>query len=83
MAETSKIKNRCDVCGRVFPEGQGIVLTVDDEVVTLHSKRCAVKFLRAVIDKLDPTASKEAIKKVKKDFDEILRKRLLSTGKKI
>ncbi|MEM0453449.1 MAG: hypothetical protein QXO98_02175 [Sulfolobales archaeon] len=81
--ETSKTKYKCCVCGKVYPEGQGITLVVDDEVVTLHSRRCAVKFLKSLLDELEPTTSKEVIKKVKKEFDEILSKRALSTSKKI
>ncbi len=79
----SKIKNRCNVCGKVFPEGQGITLRVDDEVITLHSKRCAVKFLKAFVDDLDPAVSKESVRRVKKNFEEILSKRSSITSKKI
>lgn len=78
-----KVKNKCNVCGKVFPEGQGIVLMVEGEVVALHSSRCAVKFLKAVIDELEPTVSKEVIGRVKKNFEEILSKRMLSKSKKI
>lgn len=78
-----KVKNKCNVCGKVFPEGQGIVITVEEEVVALHSSRCAVKFLKAIIDELEPAVSKEVIGRVKKNFEEVLSKHMLSKSKRI
>ncbi|MCS7108116.1 MAG: hypothetical protein RMH77_01225 [Sulfolobales archaeon] len=78
-----KTRNKCNVCGKIYPEGQGITLVVSDEVVTLHSRRCAVKFLKAIIDGLGPDVSREVVKKVKKEFEEIVSKQALKTSKKI
>jgi len=79
------VRNRynCVVCGKVFPEGQGILIKVDDLVVPLHSKRCAVKFLMKVIDELDPNKSKELLKRVKELFEEELKEGVKRRSKKI
>jgi ribosomal protein L24E len=78
-----KGKYRCVVCGRVFPEGQGIILRVDDDVIPLHSSKCATKFLRSVVERLEPSIVRGVIKDVKKEFHELLEKRLKESSKKI
>jgi hypothetical protein len=78
-----KGKYRCVVCGRVFPEGQGIILRVDDDVIPLHSSKCATKFLRGVVERLEPSVARGIIKDVKKEFHELLEKRLKESSKKI
>jgi hypothetical protein len=78
-----KGKYRCVVCGRVFPEGQGIILRVDDDVIPLHSSKCATKFLRSVVERLEPSVARGIIKDVKKEFHELLEKRLKESSKKI
>jgi ribosomal protein L24E len=78
-----KGKYRCVVCGRVFPEGQGIILRVDDDAIPLHSSKCATKFLRSVVERLEPSIVRGIIKDVKKEFHELLEKRLKESSKKI
>jgi hypothetical protein len=78
-----KGKYRCVVCGRVFPEGQGIILRVNDDVIPLHSSKCATKFLRSVVERLEPSVARGIIKDVKKEFHELLEKRLKESSKKI
>jgi len=41
--------NRCLVCGRPFPEGQGIVVKRGKIYLSFHSSRCAAKFLRMLV----------------------------------
>jgi hypothetical protein len=78
-----KGKYRCVVCGRVFSEGQGIILRVNDDVIPLHSSKCATKFLRSVVERLEPSVARGIIKDVKKEFHELLEKRLKESSKKI
>jgi len=76
-------KHRCVVCGKAFPEGQGIMLKVGDEVLAFHNKRCAVKFFKALIEEVDVNELKRAVSEVKKMFEEDLRKAMDERGKKI
>lgn len=41
----------CVVCGRKFPEGQGIIISVEDKEVAFHSSRCAAKFYKMLLDR--------------------------------
>jgi hypothetical protein len=58
----------CVVCGRVFPEGQGIVIRYKDKMLTFHSKSCAVKFFRYYIENVDPSCIDKYINKLIDDF---------------
>jgi len=51
---------RCSVCGKVFPEGQGIVIRFGDEDLVFHKRTCAVKFLRELIPLLGQDCSNAA-----------------------
>jgi hypothetical protein len=44
-----KAKLECIVCGRKFPEGQGIKLTMKGEDYYFHSKACAYTFLKEAV----------------------------------
>ncbi len=55
------MKRRCIICGKMFPEGQGIVITRGRIALYFHSKRCAVKFLRKLIEETTDTACLEKL----------------------
>lgn len=76
-------KNKCVVCGKVFPEGQGIVLNVGDETLYFHSKRCAIKFFKNLVEELNPEELRKAINEVKRTFDDMLKKKAEVAQKKI
>ncbi len=65
----------CLVCGRKFPEGQGIILEKAGRIVHLHSRRCAYKFLRLVLERIDDGCAKPAIDEVIEEFERINRER--------
>lgn len=67
---TSSRKYVCLVCGRKFPEGQGIIIKYDNNLtLSFHSSRCAVKFLKLLIER----APKEELRGyVKRIHDELL-----------
>jgi len=48
---------KCCICGKVFPEGQGIVIRLAGGVVAFHSSKCAARFLRLLLD----AGSKEVV----------------------
>lgn len=71
MAYSMKVKKYvCIVCGRTFPEGQGIVLRRANIELTFHSKSCLSKFFRLFIENLDEGSFKKAAKETIKSFEE-------------
>ncbi|AKA74192.1 hypothetical protein SULI_09940 [Saccharolobus solfataricus] len=65
-------KYTCNVCGRSFPEGQGIIIEISSNKLYFHSKSCAYKFLKEIIMEADTDCINSSLKKVKKKYDEIL-----------
>ncbi|MEB3773863.1 MAG: hypothetical protein GSR86_02910 [Desulfurococcales archaeon] len=66
---------QCIVCGRKFPEGQGIVIEKSGRVMHFHSRRCAYRFLRLVLERADDSCIKPAIDEVLEEFRRILKER--------
>lgn len=73
----------CVVCGRKFPEGQGVIMTIAGKKLYFHSKRCAYRFLRSLIDKVDSSALGRALNETLKEFEELKKRRAELTKKKI
>ncbi|MEM0491125.1 MAG: hypothetical protein QXR02_05170 [Acidilobaceae archaeon] len=44
---------KCIVCGRVFPEGQGVIVSRGGLTLTFHSGRCAYKFFKLWFERVD------------------------------
>ncbi|MCD6428750.1 MAG: hypothetical protein J7L12_03945 [Desulfurococcales archaeon] len=65
-------KLTCIVCGRKFPRGQGVIFTIEGKEYVFHSKKCAIKFIRRVIEELDKSALKSAFDKVSSEFEKEL-----------
>ncbi len=65
----------CVVCGRVFPKGQGIVLEKHGRVLRFHSRRCAYRFFKLLLDLVDSDCIKGPIDDALKEFSRILEKR--------
>ena len=71
MVSTLTMYRKCIVCGRKFPEGQGIVISFSKRDLCFHSKKCAVKFLRRLVDKsLEEPKISKLILEVAKEFEE-------------
>ncbi len=65
----------CIVCGRKFPEGQGIILEKAGIVLHFHSRRCAVRFFRLFLERLDDDAARRALRELVKELEEARRAR--------
>ncbi len=63
-----KERYECIVCGRKFPKGQGIVISIGEKLYTFHSKGCALKFLRRVIEEIELSHVIKAFEKVSDEF---------------
>jgi len=73
----------CIVCGRKFPRGQGVVLTIDNKEYAFHSKRCVIKFMKRVIEELDKSVIKSVFDRVAGEFEKELESARERTAKKI
>ncbi|WP_338601745.1 hypothetical protein V6M85_00700 [Sulfolobus tengchongensis] len=76
-------KYTCNTCGRVFPEGQGVILEVGSDKLYFHSKACAYKFLKEIVIGSDTDCISSSLKKVKKKYEEILEAASKKAEKKI
>ncbi len=80
---SGKRTHTCVVCGRPFPDGQGIVISVRGKVLEFHSSRCASKFLRLMLERGDSSCLDGLIVQMVKEFREANEKRRESKGKVI
>ena len=66
------LKRKCIVCGKVFPDGQGIVLVRENLVLEFHSRRCMVRFFKRIFEEApDINCIKEYVDKLVKEYQEI------------
>ncbi len=79
------VRNRykCIVCGRVFPEGQGIVIKYGNLVLSFHSSRCAAKFLKRLVENTPYEDIGKYVREVYEEFIEELKKKEELRAKKI
>ncbi|MEM2234834.1 MAG: hypothetical protein QW224_03765 [Desulfurococcaceae archaeon] len=76
-------KNKCVVCGRVFPEGQGVVLRSGEIILSFHSNKCASKFLKILLEKLPSDEAKPYLTRIVNELDEVLKAKARAKAKKI
>lgn len=70
---------KCIVCGRAFPEGQGIILSRGEVYLSFHSSKCAAKFLRRLImDFVDYECIEKQTNLLAKEFEELLEKKAIT-----
>ena len=62
----------CIVCGRKFPEGQGITIVKGGVVLHFHSSRCAAKFLKALLENVDDSCITKGLKETVNEFQKLL-----------
>jgi cell division FtsZ-interacting protein ZapD len=60
----------CLVCSRVFPQGQGVVIERGGIVLPFHSKTCAVKFFKLLVERLDEAEFKKVVRELVKELEE-------------
>ncbi len=79
----SRKKHVCIVCGKMFPEGQGIVLTLDNYMLTFHSKACALKFFNTLLHKVSFDLIRDTVEDTVEEFKRKLREEFKRKAKKI
>ncbi len=75
-------RHTCVVCGRVFPEGQGIVVRIGDRSIAFHSSRCAARFYRMLLDRGSKEVASESLK-LARELEDLLERRRETSSKKI
>ncbi len=65
-----KKKYRCIVCGRVFPEGQGIIIKYGNTLLAFHKSKCAAKFLKLLLERIPPEEIEDYIKHILRELEE-------------
>ena len=58
----------CIVCGRKFPEGQGIVIVKAGRYLYFHSNRCASRFFRHLLEVVDDGCIRGALDETIESF---------------
>ncbi len=77
-------KYTCIVCGKKFPKGQGIVLKLDKITLTFHSNRCATKFFKLLLERIeDKNIIERTAKQLIDELEEARRRRQELYKKKI
>lgn len=76
-------KYACLTCGRTFHNGQGIILTIADRKLYFHSKACAYKFFREVLENAEKDCISSSIRQVYRKYEELDEKRKEKAKKKI
>ncbi len=76
-------KHKCIVCGRPFPEGQGIIINYGKHKLAFHSSRCASKFLRLLLERVPEENLGNYIKKIIDELEERLELLRKTRAKKI
>ncbi len=62
----------CIVCGKKFPEGQGIVIVKSGLTLYFHSNKCASKFLRRLLEHAEDSCIREALSETIDSFKKAL-----------
>jgi ribosomal protein L24E len=70
-----KVKMKCTFCGRTFFKGQGVEVLIGDEKFYFHSKACALKFFKMLMERIPPEVSVPAAKSLARELAEVIKKR--------
>lgn len=76
-------KYKCIVCGRVFPQGQGILLKLGNEVLEFHSSKCFSKFAKTLLERIPFDEIKGYVRKVREEYEELVAEKQKLKVKKI
>lgn len=79
----SRIKYRCVVCGKTFPEGQGVIVKHGDLLLTFHKSKCACKFFKHLLESTPYSEIGKYVKNTIEFFERKLEKEIETRTKKI
>lgn len=64
----------CIVCGRRFYRGQGVRIEAAGVELVFHSKVCALRFVRSLLEHLEPNVLKRGVSETLTEFREARKK---------
>ncbi len=64
----------CIVCGRKFYRAQGVRLNAAGIELAFHSKACALKFVRSLLEHVEPGALRRGVSETLAEFREARKK---------
>jgi len=67
----------------VFPQGQGVVIRLGDEVLEFHSSRCFSKFAKTLLERIPFDSIKGYVKKVRSEYEELVTEKQKLRAKRI
>jgi len=73
----------CVVCGRKFSVGQGVLISFGRSTYNFHSKACALKFVKKVLESLEPSELERVADRVAEEYSKILKEKADRVAKKI
>lgn len=77
-------KFTCIVCGRTFPKGQGVIIEIGKTTLYFHSTKCATKFFKLLIERIeDKDVLEKTAKELINEFEEIRKRKEELHKKKI
>lgn len=76
-------KYRCITCGRPFPNGQGVIIKIGDDVLEFHSSRCFAKFAKSLLERMPYDEIKGYVKKIREEYEDLLEQKRKIRAKKI
>ncbi len=76
-------KFKCVICGRPFPEGQGVIVSRGGLTLTFHSSRCAYKFFKLFMERLDEKHFADIARSLVSELEKMLEYRRVKTQKRI
>jgi hypothetical protein len=75
--------HECLTCGRPFPRGQGVTLSVSGKNLEFHSKSCAYSFMRELLYSLKEDCLTLPLREVLAKYEEKLEQSKKKAEKKI
>lgn len=73
----------CLICGRKFPQGQGIIIKYGRLELAFHSNRCASKFLRLLLERIPPEEAEGYVKRLRDELIEAIKEKMKLKQKRI
>ncbi len=67
----------------MFPQGQGVVIRLGDEVLEFHSSRCFSKFAKTLLERIPFDSIKGYVKKVRSEYEELVTEKQKLRAKRI
>ncbi|MCE4599338.1 MAG: hypothetical protein F7C81_03975 [Desulfurococcales archaeon] len=79
----ARVYYTCIVCGRKFPHGQGIVMSKAGYTMHFHSRDCAYRFMKLLLERLDDSCVQGPLRELINEMEKALEEKKKKTVKVI